>query len=313
LQSDPLTNNRYAFASGNPVGNIEFDGHGYETGAHGGLWGPLGRKPSKETKRRSDAIDEGQTKAYDQGVETYRDNPGLLGTVPTSVGVHATSEASTGGYAPVPVAQPSRAARGAECTTYFVVGNPRSLGCVGGSSSLGPGDAAAAAEGGATGYTAEAWRRWRTKVGEAATPKQPEQNYKRSRLNSLERRARLKTPIPRGLKFAGGVGIVSGAVGTAAEIQESRARGDSTGETIGAASGSTIIGTGTAIALGGACSPFPGGTVVCGAFGSWAGGKVGAVLGRAVGGGVEQGIDRIGEAVSGVDDPIDDIRGFLGG
>ncbi|MDP2711071.1 MAG: hypothetical protein Q8O56_07615, partial [Solirubrobacteraceae bacterium] len=28
LQSDPLTNNRYAFGAGNPIGNIEFDGHG---------------------------------------------------------------------------------------------------------------------------------------------------------------------------------------------------------------------------------------------------------------------------------------------
>ncbi|MGI8728633.1 MAG: RHS repeat-associated core domain-containing protein [Solirubrobacteraceae bacterium] len=28
LQSDPLTQNRYAFAAGNPINNIEFDGHG---------------------------------------------------------------------------------------------------------------------------------------------------------------------------------------------------------------------------------------------------------------------------------------------
>jgi len=27
LQSDPLTQNRYAFAGGNPVNNVEFDGH----------------------------------------------------------------------------------------------------------------------------------------------------------------------------------------------------------------------------------------------------------------------------------------------
>jgi RHS repeat-associated protein len=27
LQSEPLTNNRYAFAGGNPVNHIEFDGH----------------------------------------------------------------------------------------------------------------------------------------------------------------------------------------------------------------------------------------------------------------------------------------------
>lgn len=38
LQADPLTNNRYAFAGGNPVNNIEFDGHfpGYNDQARSG-------------------------------------------------------------------------------------------------------------------------------------------------------------------------------------------------------------------------------------------------------------------------------------
>jgi RHS repeat-associated protein len=38
LQADPLTQNRYAFAGGNPVTNVEFDGHRY--GGGGGIGGP---------------------------------------------------------------------------------------------------------------------------------------------------------------------------------------------------------------------------------------------------------------------------------
>jgi hypothetical protein len=39
LQSDPLTQNRYAFAGGNPVNRIEFDGHhsGNEGGAQNNM------------------------------------------------------------------------------------------------------------------------------------------------------------------------------------------------------------------------------------------------------------------------------------
>jgi RHS repeat-associated protein len=42
LQADPLTQNRYAFAGGNPVTNVEFDGHRYMGG--GGIGGPRTRR-----------------------------------------------------------------------------------------------------------------------------------------------------------------------------------------------------------------------------------------------------------------------------
>jgi RHS repeat-associated protein len=37
LQADPLTQNRYAFAGGNPVNNVEFDGHGWGNDVLGAL------------------------------------------------------------------------------------------------------------------------------------------------------------------------------------------------------------------------------------------------------------------------------------
>ena len=48
LQSDPLTQNRYAFAGGNPVSNVEFDGHVTPVRDSGGVGGPRNKDGSPD-------------------------------------------------------------------------------------------------------------------------------------------------------------------------------------------------------------------------------------------------------------------------
>src|SRR6202008_1026246 len=76
LQGDPLTNDRYAFAAGNPVNNIEFDGHfsGNEGGAqpiadYGKGNTPRARGEQRETPEQRAARHTTTTEAVTEAAE----------------------------------------------------------------------------------------------------------------------------------------------------------------------------------------------------------------------------------------------------
>jgi hypothetical protein len=56
LQSDPLTQERYAFGAGNPVNNVEFDGHG--PGSEGGAQPIIQGKDGTTQRKRGEAPEE---------------------------------------------------------------------------------------------------------------------------------------------------------------------------------------------------------------------------------------------------------------
>jgi RHS repeat-associated protein len=78
LLTDPLTNNRYAFAGGNPVNNIEFDGHRYYNGSH-----DCGCSSTEASRRNTKATTEtGQLSPQQQ--ENYAQSRAHATTVPYS-------------------------------------------------------------------------------------------------------------------------------------------------------------------------------------------------------------------------------------
>ena len=65
LQLDPMTNSRYAFAGGNPVGNVEFDGHCARSGNE--PCAPMGSKRSPQQKNKARKITNDNQKAEAPG------------------------------------------------------------------------------------------------------------------------------------------------------------------------------------------------------------------------------------------------------
>ena len=82
--------------------------------------------------------------------------------------------------------------------------------------------------------------------------------------------------------------------------------------TIGAVSGNAIGSVGGAAFGATVCSPGLALAAVCaGAFG-WAGGELGTIGGRVIGGQIESSIERIKSGVATADDVVDTIGGLLG-
>ena len=72
LQADPVTQNRYAFAGGNPVNAVEFDGHKAADCIYAC---PLGRAPTAEEKRKEKAYWERRAAVERRSQETLANEP----------------------------------------------------------------------------------------------------------------------------------------------------------------------------------------------------------------------------------------------
>ncbi len=106
LQMDPLTQHRYAFAAGNPVNLVEFDGHyaGNEGGAqqimnHGGTNTPEGRGQTRETPQQTRARHTTTTEAQQMVAERNTDEafPDPVEATPDRMVVPSAEEAVVGG------------------------------------------------------------------------------------------------------------------------------------------------------------------------------------------------------------------------
>ena len=72
LQSDPLTQNRYAFGGGNPVNTVEFDGHKASDCVYAC---PLGRAPTAEEKKKEKQFWKRRTAIEERSRETAENQP----------------------------------------------------------------------------------------------------------------------------------------------------------------------------------------------------------------------------------------------
>jgi RHS repeat-associated protein len=80
LQSDPLTNNRYAFTGGNPINNLEFDGHCAPSGQRNpSPCRPLGRSPTPRERHREAQVNRAHDEAAANGEATAGRSPAASG------------------------------------------------------------------------------------------------------------------------------------------------------------------------------------------------------------------------------------------